>query len=262
MSSGDRTQRLKHLYDARSLQRGMPKDHNNTTRGFQLSAIAGTILTNELGCCEPPAPIGPVYYTVTAPVRAGTPGFDLSGAFTIEWYQTILQDSPFPRVFSIGSFEDTSGATFAVSIEDASLIVWMNGLQKPDPPATIYVNSVYGQQAHIAVERDVSGLVSVYVNGNDEGQQFIYNDPIPTGQAPLTIRNESIPSCNTQFYGSLPSFRWVNGRSVYNGLFTPPAMPLQDVSGTVLLINDFPETSGEYNGYIVTANELNCVDEP
>lgn len=251
-SAGSRTERLRQLQAWNG--REAPPNSYNTTAGYRTDNIAsGAVIAADNGCCGAPTTPENAYYVVTGGTRAPA-GFDISGAFTIEWYQTMTIDEPnrYPRVFSIGTF---SSATFAVSLENGSFITWINGHINPPDPVTILYGDVSGIQVHFALVRDDSGTVTVYKDGYNQGQ-FINTDVIPDVSANLTIRNESTPSCIAQLYGDLPSFRWVNGTALYTENFTPPTMPLTDVSGTVLLINDFPTSgSGIFNGYTVTRYE-------
>jgi hypothetical protein len=148
-----------------------------------------------------------------------------------------------------------------VSLESGSFLVWFNSSVYPPFPQTFAYGDISNQQVHFAVVRDVSGIVSAFKNGIIMGQ-FSYSAPVPVSNSDLTIRNESTASCIAQLYGDMPSFRWVSGAALYTDTFTPPTMPLADVGGTVLLINNFPSSgSAVYNGFTVTRYESTPFNE-
>lgn len=215
---------------------------------YDQTAAGETVVTEPCGCGSNEA----AYFTVTGNGNRAISPFDLSGDFTIEWYQTMTKDVLFPRVFSFGSYDDPSGIAFAVSLEANSFITWINNVVYPLSPASIAYQPVQDLLVHFAVVRDGS-TVTVYKNGGGSGNQFIYAGPIAVGSNVFTIRNESTPSVLAQFYGAMSSFRWTNA-AVYTGpTFTPPTEPLTALPDTVLLIKNFP-TSGSIlaNGFTVT----------
>lgn len=254
-SAGERT-REKRQKAARAGPES-PLNMETSTQGYRAETLVpAKALATEEGCCVPFNPsLENAYYVVTqGPTRDSTGfSFDVSGAFTVEWWQNMSVFGQFPRVFAIGSHPNT---VFGVSLEDASLYVWMNNGSTPEPPApySIYYGDVVGTLAHFAVVRQTSGLVSVYINGENRGE-FNNGVAIPVSSANLTIRNESNPSCLAQLYGDLPSFHWVNGTALYTEPFVGnlPPLQFQPTPDTVLLINDFP-TAGPatFNGYTVT----------
>lgn len=47
-----------------------------------------------------------------------------TGDFTVEWWQYQTDSSPFPRIFSVGSFPSSA---IGVSIEGGTFYVWVGG---------------------------------------------------------------------------------------------------------------------------------------
>lgn len=262
MDSSMRTSRLKALaafQDSRRKPNGRSLDASTATL-----ARVGAGVAAELGCCDPPSNER-AYFTVTGNGANGA--FDLTGDFTIEWIQTMTEDGvAAPRVFSIGNYASTP--LFAVSLEGGGLFVFINDRTFPepipgDPPVIPVFDYNAGELAlnttvHFAIRRSGT-TVEVYKNGSSLGA-FTYGDPITMGSDAFTIRNQSTPGANTQFVGSISSFRWSNA-ALYTIdpdtlTFTPPTAPLTAAPSTVLVINNFP-TSGSTtaSGFTVTRYE-------
>jgi hypothetical protein len=220
---------------------------------YDQNAAGATVVTPACGCGGSNEA---AYFTVTGGARAGGSPFDLSGDFTIEWFQTMTKDEGgfFPRVFSFGSFSDPSGAAFAVSLEQNSFYTWIDGSGYPLFPDAIEYQPVKDLLVHFAIVRSGS-TVTVYKNGGEgqTGNQFIYADPISVGDKVFTIRNETVPSAGAQFYGSISSFRWTNAAVYTTETFPVPTEPLTELPETVLLIKNFPTSgSSTANGFTVT----------
>jgi hypothetical protein len=252
-SAGERT-REKRQKAARAGP-AAPLNTETSTQGYRAETLVpAKVLATEEGCCVPFNPsLENAYYVVTqGPTRDSTGfSFDENGAFTVEWWQDMSTFGQYPRAFSIGTYPNT---VFGVSLEQGSLYVWMNNNFYPQGVQSIYYSDTVGTLAHFAVVRQTSGLMSVYINGENRGE-FNNGVEIPVSSANLTIRNESNPSCASQLYGDLPSFHWVNGTALYTEPFVGNLPPLrfQPTPDTVLLINDFPTSApATFNGYTVT----------
>lgn len=149
-------------------------------------------------------------------------------SFTIEWYQYFTTGSSFPRPFSIGTYPT---ASIAVSYEgEGGFIFWINGSANSigsDPP--------YDEWVHIAIVGTTGVGIKIYQNGVEISEVIGAYD-FTDNTTPLTIGNESEPSQVANFSGNITNFRWVVGQAVYTTNFTPPTIPLTNITGTQLLL--------------------------
>jgi len=152
-----------------------------------------------------------------------------SNDFTIEWWQYLLEDSNFPRVFSIGSY-DNDDISIAVSYEGV-IYLWIDGqplqVTNENPPTNTWT--------HIAIVGSSGNQIKFYINGIlvntlDETYNLTETD------LALSIGNETEPSIVANFIGNITNFRWVIGTQVYTSNFTPPTSPLTNITGTRLLL--------------------------
>ena len=152
-------------------------------------------------------------------------------SFTIEWYQYWESGAQYPRVFSIGSYPN---AQIALSYEIGNTYLWISNSIN---------NIVYGitpqldTWSHIAVVGTSGGTIKLYINGYELGQFVSSYSITNTTSTPLTIGNETAAEGSVGAYtGLITNFRWVVGSALYTTNFTPPSIPLTDVSGTQLLL--------------------------
>lgn len=148
--------------------------------------------------------------------------------FTIEWFMKATNwDSPtsHPRPFSLGAFP----APNAVSIENNGQHIywWANGSYKVDAATSFSTGTWY----HIAITRK-DGLLKIYKNGVQVGQDGEWNEAIPSNGNELYIGSE--PS-DSQFNGKITNFRWTS-ETLYEGNFTAPTAPLAALPKTKLLL--------------------------
>ena len=111
-----------------------------------------------------------------------------------------------------------------------------------------------GQWAHIALVRNGSNVVTVYINGT------------ATGTTVSSTRNfsdnyfwiASIPGPASPYLnGFLSNLRWVVGSSVYTSNFTAPTAPLTDITNTKLLTfqsNRFVDNNTQVSAKTITVN--------
>lgn len=161
-----------------------------------------------------------------------------TGEFTIEWWQFLQEStrSRFPRVFSIGNYEDPGGAKIAVSIEDSNLYFWVNG-------TIVFSNFIsdflYNDWNHFAITRDSNDSIRLYRNGTLIGDTT-NTSSIGSNSMDLFIGNESTePSfIDSSFRGYLVDFHWVKGSSLYSGeSFALPTDSITPDANTKLLLN-------------------------
>jgi hypothetical protein len=112
-------------------------------------------------------------------------------------------------------------------------------------------NPVAGIWYHIALTRNSSNLMTLWVNGVSVGSA--------TTSASYTAGTYTIntTSNNNVLQGHISNFRIVNGTAVYTSTFTPPTAPLTAISGTNLLTcqsNTFIDNSTNNFALTVTGN--------
>ena len=88
---------------------------------------------------------------------------------------------------------------------------------------------------HVAVVRNASNLVTMYVNGSPICSTTNSNNLTANTFRIGQLVTGSVSSAGTMFNGSISNVRVVKGTAVYTGQFTPPTGPLTAISGTVLL---------------------------
>jgi hypothetical protein len=152
-----------------------------------------------------------------------------SSSFTIEWWQYNTGENSFPRVFSIGSYDD-SDTSIAVSYESGTFYLWTN-MSANDFGSTPNEN----EWVHVAIVGTSGNSITIYVNGSElDTVSGAYN--FTDNTTALMIGNETTPSNIANYTGKLTNFRWVVGTAVYTAPFTPPTSPLTAISGTQLLL--------------------------
>lgn len=153
-----------------------------------------------------------------------------SQSFTIEWYQYWENGANYPRVFSIGSYNDNN-IDIAVSYE-GSFILWINNTPNfisNEPPKDEWV--------HVAIVGTSNNEIKIYFNGTEEGNISGSYNITNNITVELAIGNETNPiDIDAGFTGLITNFRWVNGTAVYTSNFTPPNIPLSNIAGTQLLL--------------------------
>jgi hypothetical protein len=153
-------------------------------------------------------------------------------SFTIECYHYFIRGEMFPRLFSIGSYSEES-ISIAVSYEEGegiNFIFWKNNSANfigRAPP--------YDAWTHIAIVGTTNVGIKIYQNGVEIGEVEGAYDFTDT-TTPLMIGNESVPTQETNFKGNITNFRWVVGQALYTTTFTPPTIPLANITGTQLLL--------------------------
>ena len=148
--------------------------------------------------------------------------------FTIEWYQYLQEGASYPRVFSIGSYNEEH-IPIAISYE-SSIYLWING----NANQIADVNPPINEWSHMAIVGN-GNTITVYLNGRPIGTVEGGYD-ISDTETSLMIGNETVPSSEANFTGLITNFRWVVGSQIYTTYFTPPSVPLSNVTGTKLLL--------------------------
>ena len=148
---------------------------------------------------------------------------NISGVFTIEsWFNSTNTGGWF---FTIGNFPvyiDVSAGT--VTLEKSSV-----GNQL----VTTANEQVKGSNCwkHLAITRDGSGLIRVFVNG-------VFLGSVSTSYSAGTLNGlGQYASYGGAWLGYACDFRVVVGTALYTSAFTPPTAPLTAVSGTAILLS-------------------------
>lgn len=161
--------------------------------------------------------------------------------FTIEWFQKLgdftLAASKYPRVFSVGAYNDTT-ISIAATIEGGEgsqlLYLWNNMTA-----SGFEMSGLIDEWSHIAICYVGGSDMHLYVNGVEAaGSPIVGGYNIADASTILTIGQEFPTDTNNSFFtGSLTSFRWTNGVALYTASFYPPLGPLETTMGCVLLLN-------------------------
>jgi uncharacterized repeat protein (TIGR02543 family) len=156
-----------------------------------------------------------------------------TGDFTIEWFQYQTDSNPFPRIFQIGTYNDT-GIVLGVSIEGGNFYYWTN-------TAANYVTSLNSTDyknvwVHFAISRN-SGTTRIFMNGISIFSIADTNDFNPIND--LTIANENTRSNDAAFGGYLYYVSILKGTGLYTANF--PVSYTYPVIYTILINAD---TSG------------------
>jgi len=94
---------------------------------------------------------------------------------------------------------------------------------------------VTGTWYHLAVVRNASNSISMYLNGVSIATPVTNSNAFAaTSQGPWV---GGLPGFGQYYPGYISNLRIVNGTAIYTAAFTPPTLPVTAVSGTSLLIN-------------------------
>jgi hypothetical protein len=155
-----------------------------------------------------------------------------TGDFTVEMFLYQTGSNPYPRVFSMGYY---SNATFALSIEAGSFILWIG----PTQSGAKFIGSVnlFNAWNHVAITRAASN-VRVFINGTQLGTTLPSSYDFADALNPLTIGIDPNPilNANTSLSGYLTNFNWVKGTALYTANFTKPTAPLTPNANSKLLL--------------------------
>jgi hypothetical protein len=176
--------------------------------------------------------------------------------FTIEcWYYPVSKAQNYTRVWHFGPFwQDNQALAFMDRHPDRSttffLSAW-NGGEILNSTTTVENNNWY----HLVVERS-GATITLYVNGVSEDTYSIGTSEFITSTSSyVNIGNVSNGSNLTESAanGHIRDFRYVKGTAIYDGNFTPPTEPLEEVTNTKLLTCHLPYIAdGSTNAHAIT----------
>jgi hypothetical protein len=206
---------------------------------------------------------------------ANNSAFDMgTGNFTAEFYvYTQDQTNSYPGILA----NSTYNATGAVNIRYDNtgnankFFVYLFGASPTDPAIT---SGTYGfnQWMHVALVRDSSTSLKLYINGVLDGSQTISSgQTVSFGSTASTFlrigRGFDVDGANGYYAGNVSNVRIVKGQALASGNFTPPSAPVTtsavgwtganaagSITGTVSLLLNFT------NAGVVDATAKNVLE--
>jgi hypothetical protein len=166
-----------------------------------------------------------------------------TGPFTMEcWIYplTLSSSTGFELIYNWGSgIATTSSAIFNIS---GSYTVQLNyGIGSTNSAVTGTTAKVVANQwNHVAVTRDSSNVIRLFVNGVVDSTTATVSGTFNNSGEPLLVGAGSTsggPTPNAYATGYLSDVRINSTTAVYTASFTPPTTPLTAISGTKLLLN-------------------------
>jgi len=180
-----------------------------------------------------------------ATLRFGT------GEFTVECW--IYMNSLSRTVF-IDKYDGTS-ASWQLQYRDYNNVNHIAfstnaGHYATTPSDEIETNTWY----HVAVVRDSSNNVKIYIDGVEKGSSSSYTQDL-NGTSALNIGVQTYNIAAGYMNGYISDVRIVKGVAVYTSAFTPPTERLTAITNTSLLTCHLPYIAdGSTNGHSITVN--------
>jgi hypothetical protein len=189
-------------------------------------------------------------------VPAGS-GFALGTSYTIEFWSKAATSSIPGRIFTVMAQRD-GGSNIDIFYQNGNLVIRNGVTVTAEPPAGVWT--------HVAIVSDNTAL-SVYYNGLSQSVSGSGGNMTDNKYA-LAIGCRG-PYNNFQFFnGSLYGIR-INNTVVYTTDFNPyeVALPPANIPGTVLLINEYQVSTGNfidssYNKTLVNRGATHSTDVP
>ena len=167
-----------------------------------------------------------------------------TGAFTVEFVVNFQAGGgSFPRVFSLGTYP---GASIACSIEGTdtpTIYFWMNGgiaasISTAGPLFT-GMPSFRNNWHHVVLQRNASGWVNIYIDGNKVTENTTANTTNltdTTSPLALAVEPQNGGSYSNWMKGYLTNFRWTNAAVYPDTSFTVMSAALTALPQTKLLL--------------------------
>jgi len=178
--------------------------------------------------------------------------FTTTTPFTIEFfvYRFLGNTEPyfFERASAFGLFLTGTTLKFFVGTSFETL-------------GTLTNDESFNKWTHIAMTRDSSSDVRVFINGLQRGST--YNKSIAvTNTSNLVIGCRSSRVASSSSRSCFTNFRLIMGTCLYSSDFTPPRTPLTDITNTKLLLLSSTENTVFDNSSATTQELLitpNCI---
>lgn len=164
-----------------------------------------------------------------------------AGDFTVEWFQYATSITLYMRCFSIGAYSD--GCTLAVASQSGQMYFWIASSANGVGAACGSHGTITDGWHHFALVR-ASGNVKLYKDGVNLSGVGVSNSNNATYNAGhyFSIGAETtdgvagtIPG-SVEFNGKISNFRFVKGTALYTSDFSTPAINIDNVAGTELLL--------------------------
>ena len=183
--------------------------------------------------------------------------FALGTSYTIEFWSKAATSSTGGQIFTVMAQRD-GGSNIDIFYQSGNLVIRNGVTVTTEPPAGVWT--------HVAIVSDNTAL-SVYYNGLSQSVSGSGGNMIDN-KLPLAIGSRG-PYNNFQYFnGSLYGIR-INNTVVYSTNFNPyeVALPPANIPGTVLLINEYQVSTGNfidssYNKNLVNKGATHSTDVP
>jgi len=175
-----------------------------------------------------------------------------TGEFTVEaWVYSNGTQATAAAIFSIGSAGGDTGSWQLDASMGSYPSKWGFGTAYHANYVTSSSNIVHNQWTHLAVSRDSSNVVRLFVNGVLDDSQTISTNLSTTGPFKIGVNRGT----NAYFDGYISNARVVKGTCLYTTTFTPPTAPLTPVANTKLLtLQDNYLVDHSPSGHSITNN--------
>ena len=183
--------------------------------------------------------------------------FALGTTYTIEFWSKAATSSTAGQIFTVMAQRD-GGSNIDIFYQSGNLVIRNGVTVTAEPPAGVWT--------HVAIVSDNTAL-SVYYNGLTQSVSGSGGNMIDN-KLPLAIGSRG-PYNNFQYFnGSLWGIR-INNTVVYTTNFNPydVAFPPTNIPGTVLLVNEYAVSTGNfidssYNKTLVNKGATHSTDVP
>jgi len=154
-----------------------------------------------------------------------------TGAWTIELWVRLNSDGINQSLIDLRNSTANQQAVFLRVDSSNDVEFTVNGTERivSNNPSALSRNVWY----HIAVTKAANGVHRMFINGVQQTQTW--NNTTAYTQGPLNI-GERVDGGN-DFNGWIDDLRIIKGQALYTAGFTAPTSQLQDIDGTVLLLN-------------------------
>ncbi len=180
-----------------------------------------------------------------------------TGDFTIEhWFNCGNQIDDYPRSFAIGPTYNTGSVGGNIDDTDNPNKYAFYARDLVHPGRVLLSTSDINDNAwhHVAITRQ-SGDFYLYIDGVLEDTNSSYSGSVGTAAQLLAIGGVATEISGEDYVGYISDFRVVKGTAIYDGNFTPPTEPLEEVTNTKLLTCHLPYlVDGSTNNHAITVN--------
>jgi hypothetical protein len=178
-------------------------------------------------------------------LQSGTPFTVTTGPFTIEaWvYPNAVGSSRVLLENSVWSIGQNGGYRVATTSSNFIELQASAGTFNTFPIVITATSSALttGQWHHVAITRDSSNVIRIFVNGISAATPVTYSNSLnlatTTGIAGRVGANVSDGGASLFMNGFLSDVRVVPGTALYTSNFVPPVTPLQPITNTAVLLN-------------------------